>query len=104
MSALTLACNAADLTIVASRELSHVVNPFTDSQITDNKTRTAFNVIGYAVYYIGRMLFSLSFTKMKLWERVHIPFVPSVGSFQCTDRQLALVLIFRNCCCIVMHF
>lgn len=55
MSALTLAGTAADLTILAPREITHAVNPFTDSQ---NKTRTAFKVIGHTVYFIEyRVLF-----------------------------------------------
>lgn len=49
MSALTLPGTAADLTILASREITHAVNPLTDSQ---NKTRTAFKVIGYTGYFI----------------------------------------------------
>lgn len=44
MGALTLAGTAADLTTVASREITRAVNPF-----PDNKTMTGFNVIGCAV-------------------------------------------------------
>ncbi len=54
MSALTLAGTAADLTILASREITYAVNPFTDSQ---NKTSTAFKVIGYTVYFTEYRVF-----------------------------------------------
>lgn len=48
MSTLTLTGTATeDLTILASREITLAVNPFTDSQITDNKARNTFHVIGY---------------------------------------------------------